>query len=154
MHASENCQRIIMHFEGLRLQSYLCPAGKPTIGWGSTRGVELGMTISPEEALSRLKIDLQGVEMFLLSRVRVPLLQREFDALASWVFNCKREPVITSTLLRLLNEGQKALAAEEFPRWKFATVDGKPVVQLGLVRRRLCERHLFLTGEVRFYWED
>src|SRR4051812_42520573 len=28
---------LIEQFEGFRAEPYICPAGKPTIGWGSTR---------------------------------------------------------------------------------------------------------------------
>lgn len=47
---SEKALALIKRFESLRLESYLCPAGVWTIGWGTTRGIRPGMTIPPEFA--------------------------------------------------------------------------------------------------------
>ena len=46
MGGEQKALEIIKKYEGLRLEAYLCPAGKPTIGWGHTHGVKLGQKIS------------------------------------------------------------------------------------------------------------
>jgi lysozyme len=55
MKCSNNGIRLIQEFEGLRLTSYLCAAGVPTIGYGATyyhdgSKVKLGQTITREQA--------------------------------------------------------------------------------------------------------
>jgi len=34
---------IVKFYEGLKLKAYLCPAGIPTIGYGHTKNVKLGV---------------------------------------------------------------------------------------------------------------
>ena len=41
---------LIKSSEGLKLKAYLCPAGIWTIGYGFTKGVRAGMTITEEQA--------------------------------------------------------------------------------------------------------
>ena len=55
MKSSNNGIRLIQEFEGLRLTSYLCSAGVPTIGYGATyyhdgSKVKLGQTITNAQA--------------------------------------------------------------------------------------------------------
>ena len=42
MKTSDEGVKLIQSFEGLRLMSYVCPAGVLTIGYGHTQGVNLG----------------------------------------------------------------------------------------------------------------
>ena len=42
--------QLIARAESCRLRAYRCPAGIPTIGWGETEGVRLGMVWTQEEA--------------------------------------------------------------------------------------------------------
>jgi len=152
MQSSSITKALILHYEALRLAAYLCPSGKPTIGWGSTRGVELGMTITEEEARMRLLEDIESVDQFIGRHVRAELHQHEYDALASFVFNVKRSKFLDSTMLRQLNEGMKSLAAVEFPRWIYGSTPTRGKVVLpGLVKRRKSERLLFKTGKLVLY---
>ena len=41
-----SAREIIKHFEGLKLESYKCPAGIWTVGWGHTSGVVKGDKIT------------------------------------------------------------------------------------------------------------
>lgn len=132
---------IIKGAEGLRLEAYLCPAGIPTIGYGSTRGVVLGDTITEDEAEQRLKDDVEEFEGCVADVVTVPLTQGQFDALVSLSFNIGCTRFANSTLVRLLNAGDIDGAAAEFSRW----VKSKGQTLPGLVRRRQAERERFVA---------
>jgi len=132
---------LIKKYEGLKLTSYLCPAGIPTIGWGHTYGVKLNRTISVEEAEVLLDHDYQEAEDDVLEVVTVPLNENQLGALTSFVFNLGVGKLIGSTLRKKLNQGDYNTAAEEFDKWVFA--GGKKLN--GLVKRRAEERQLFLA---------
>lgn len=148
MLASANAHRLIKFYEKLKLVAYRCPAGIPTLGWGSTRGVQMGMIWTQDQAENAFRRDLATVEEFLLRHVHVSLLQQEFDALASWVFNIGGAKCAESTLLKLLNMGEKNDSADQLLRWNKGTVKGEKKVLPGLTKRRWTERHLFLHGEL------
>lgn len=80
---------LIKSFEAYRSRAYLCPAGQPTIGYGHTKGVELGDTLQNEsQADSLLRRDLQGhTKSVLRVFYDIPLTQAQLDALASADFN-------------------------------------------------------------------
>lgn len=130
---------LIKQFEGLKLSAYICPAGVPTIGYGTTKGVQMGDTITAAEAERLLAEDVAVFAKGVREAVKVPLEQHEFDALVSFAYNVGLGAFRASTLLRLLNAGDKAGAARQFDRWNKA--GGKPLA--GLTRRRAAERKLF-----------
>lgn len=138
-----NGKSIIKYCEGLRLTSYTCPAGKPTIGWGHTYGVKLGRTISEAEAEILLDHDYQQAEDDVLELVTVPLTDNQLGALTSFVFNLGQGNFSKSTLLRKINVSDFAGAAAEFDKWVYATVNGVKTKLNGLVVRRKLERSLF-----------
>ena len=145
MKISEAGIDLICHYEGCKLKAYPDPAtgGDPwTIGYGSTRNVHPGLTISLDEAKQRLREDLEDAEKAIARLVTVPLDQSQFDALVSLVFNIGEGNLSKSTLLRKLNARDYFGAASEFVRWNKAA--GKPL--LGLTRRRAAERDHFLRG--------
>lgn len=142
MQISEKGIQLIESFESLRLESYQDVRGIWTIGYGSTLNVLPGMTITQEQAEQRLAQDLASAEAAVNVNVRVPLTQTQFDALCSFTFNCGNAAFKQSTLLRLLNQGDYAGAAEQFIRWDKA---GGEVVA-GLLRRRQAEIALFKQG--------
>lgn len=134
---------LIKRFEGLRLLAYKCPAGIPTIGYGTTRGVKMGQTITPERAEQLLHEDVARLEEYITELVQAPITQGQWDALSSFTYNLGPANLERSTLLRLLNAGDYQGAAAEFDRWTRA--GGK--ILTGLVRRRAAERALFEGGE-------
>lgn len=136
-------RELIKSFEGLRLKAYKCPAGKWTIGYGSTTGVREGDEITEEEAEERLANSLQLYEAAVARAVDVPIRGYQFDALVSFVYNVGIRAFKGSTLLKKLNAGDDHGAAEEFLRWKY--INGAP--SNGLLRRRKAERELFQKGE-------
>lgn len=135
---------LIKHFEGLYLQAYQDSVGVWTIGWGHTGlthrdgTVHRGRKITEAEAEALLRHDMDVFEGRVMEAVKVPLNDDEFAALVSFDFNTGGLP--KSTLLRKLNSGDRAGAADEFLRWDKA--GGK--VLRGLTRRRQSERNLFL----------
>lgn len=142
MRASQAAIDLIKSFEGFRSESYQCPAGIWTVGYGTTRGAEPGQRVTEAEAVTMLRADLQHVEGVLSAAVKVPVTQAQFDALCSLAYNIGCGNLTRSTLLKRLNGGDAPGAAEEFLRWNRA--GGQVLV--GLVRRREAERALFLNG--------
>ena len=133
---------IVEKFEGLRLRSYKCPAGIWTCGVGHTGpDVAEGMVVSEDVAEEWLRVDLEESAKTVNRAVRVPLNTNERSALISFVFNLGSGAFTSSTLLKVLNMGDRLGAANQFLRWDKA--GGK--VLPGLTKRREAERALFLT---------
>lgn len=130
---------LIKKFEGCKLESYLCAANVPTIGYGSTKDVKMGMTISQEQAEELLLEDLEVYEDAVIKAVEVPLHQHQFDALVSWTFNLGGANLNASTMLKVLNKGAYEDVPYQMKRWNKA---GGQVLE-GLTRRRLAESLLF-----------
>ncbi len=130
---------LIRHFEGCRLDAYLCPAGVWTIGYGHTKGVKEGETIDQEAAEAFLIEDLEEFEGYVTEMVEVPLSQFQFDALVSWTFNLGPGNLERSTLLAKLNQGEYTDVPFEIKRWTRAG----GVILPGLVKRRDAEAALF-----------
>ncbi|WLI75099.1 lysozyme [Kosakonia sp. H02] len=143
-HIGEAGLALIKSFEGLRLEKYKDAVGKWTIGYGHLilPNESFPRPITEAEAEALLRADLQMTERGVHKLVTVDLNQNQFDALVSFTFNLGAGNLQTSTLLKLLNQGQYAQAADQFPRWNKA--GGK--VLAGLTRRREAERGLFLKG--------
>lgn len=132
---------LVKGFEGLATKAYLCPAGKPTIGYGHTGNVRPEDTITEAEAEKLLEKDLAGFEIGVKKLVKVPLNENQLAALVSFAYNVGLGNFQNSTLLKQLNEGHYELAADQLLRWTKAA--GKELA--GLVRRRAAERAVFLT---------
>ena len=146
MQTSDKGISLIKQFEGCKLTAYQDSVGVWTIGYGWTKPVDgkpirAGMTIKQETAERLLKTGLVSYENDVSRLVKVDLTQGQFDALVSFTYNLGVRSLSTSTLLRKLNAGDYAGAADEFLRWNKA--GGK--VLNGLTRRREAERALFLS---------
>ena len=139
MQISQKGLDLIKEFEGLRLDAYQCSAGVWTIGFGTTRGVKRGDRTTKERAEELLREDVAQFERAISQAVKVDLAQHEFDALVAFIYNVGSGAFAKSTLLRLLNAGDRTGAAAQFERWNKA--GGK--VLAGLVRRRAAERAMF-----------
>ena len=129
--------------EGVRLKAYRDAVGIWTIGVGHTSAagppaVVAGLSITPAQAGDILAQDLAQFERAIEAAVHVPLADHEFDALVSLAFNIGAEAFARSTLVRRLNAGDRAGAAEAFLMW--ANAGGKPI----LLARRKAERKQFL----------
>jgi len=129
---------LIKKYEGFSPCIYVCPAGKPTIGYGHVVDASGPETITEAEAETLLLADLQPVIRTINCLVTVPLSQNQFDALCSLVYNIGTGAFSRSTLLRLLNS-DTSKASSQFLRW----IWGGGKILPGLRKRRLEERELF-----------
>ena len=158
MQMSQHGLELLTQWEGCELKVYNDSAGLPTIGVGHlltkselTSGkiviggapVKYGAGITQQQAEQLLAQDLDPAEAAVNGGVKVKLSQNQFDALTSFTFNVGTGAFASSTLLRLLNQGQYAQVPEQLMRWTRA---GGRVVQ-GLVNRRQNEIKLW-NGQV------
>ncbi len=139
MNISQEGISLIKKFEGCELEAYQCAAGVWTIGYGSTKGVKEGDTLTQKEADNLLLHEMQEYEGYIKELIKVPLKQNQFDALVSWVFNLGPANLKASTMLKFLNAGDYHLIPSQIKRWNKAS--GK--VLEGLIRRREAEALMF-----------
>ena len=128
--------------EGLVLSEYVHGDNTRTIGYGHTRGVREGETITQQQALQLLYDDLNLVHLTMCHTITVPLAQCEYDALASFIYNIGEEGFRRSTVLVWLNKGFYRDAAMHMSSWHMV---GK-VVNKGLWNRRKDEIRQFLDN--------
>ena len=139
MRTSQTGIDLIKEFEGCRLDSYKCPAGVWTIGYGHTAGVTAGQKISPAQAEAYLRADLERYEKNVEKyNGRYSWAQNEFDAMVSFAYNLGSIDKLTANGTRT-----KAVIAEKILLYNKA--GGK--VLAGLTKRRQAERELFLAGK-------
>lgn len=134
MKVSEICLSKIKDFEGFAATAYRCPAGVLTIGYGHTKNVAPGMTITNDAANSLLLQDLKPCEYEV--NLLCPLTQGQFDSLCSLCFNIGLGNFRKSTLRKMVvSDRWDKKISSEFMKWKFS---GKKVLA-GLVARRKWE---------------
>ncbi len=134
---------LIREYEGLHLTPYLCPGRIWTIGYGHTRTVRAGMTITPAQADQLLNEDLGLFERAVSRLVTVPLNDNQFSALVCFTFNVGAGNFESSTLLKLLNRGWYEQVPAQLMRWNRANGE----VFGGLYRRRAAEARLWNRSE-------
>jgi lysozyme len=137
---------LIKTFEGLSLKPYLCPAGIPTIGYGSTLysdGTKVKITdkpISEFQASTLLMNTLRHYEQSVNSFCRDDISQTQFDALVSFAYNCGVGNLKSSTLLKKVNANPNdPTIRQEFLKWN----KGGGKVLAGLTKRRTAEADLY-----------
>ena len=143
METSNEGISLIQKFEGCELEAYQCSAGVWTIGYGHTKDVVEGMTITKEQAEQMLVDELHEYENYINEYVTVALSQNQFDALVSWVYNLGPANLKASTMLKVLNSGKYEDVPAQMKRWNKA---GGKVLE-GLIRRREAEACLFQGKE-------
>jgi lysozyme len=148
MEVSQACIDLVKKNEGLRLRSYLCPAGVWTIGYGTTGPtIKAGMVITKAEAEAFLADDLHKFTTGVLKRC-LPAVpnQHQLDAFVSFAYNIGLANFATSTPLKAFKAGDLVTAANGFMLWVKAKdpKTGNKVVLPGLVKRRTEEKSLFL----------
>lgn len=137
--AAALCRR----FEGFRSKPYLCPAGIPTIGYGSTYysdGKKVTLedpAITEVEARALLMQELQHTYAPGVMRLCPGLIAFEgrFNAVVDFAYNLGVGRLQTSTLRRKINAQDWDGAKEQLKLW----VRGGGKVLPGLVKRREAE---------------
>lgn len=117
---------LLTTFEGCKLIAYDDGAGVWTIGYGHTKNVHQGTSITQAQAEQLLREDLEKFESFVEDAVKVSVNDDRFSALVCFCFNVGpgKNGFGGSTLLKLLNQDDFQGAANEFPRWN--KVNGQP----------------------------
>ena len=140
--------KIIREFEGCKLEAYRCPAGVPTIGWGTTRlmdtPVRMGDKISQalaDELLQNEVENLFGPGVLHLLPLAKQWKPNQVAAIISFAYNLGLGALEDSTLRKRLLAGEDSctVVREELPRW----VHAGEAVLAGLERRRAAEVALF-----------
>ena len=150
LYDTENFRRtghelIDTHFEYIRnftFKSFTKVQGKAILAQGELISTSLFHLLLQERninsillpALSFMRIDKDGEPDAYYIEENI---ERELN-------NCQAEN-ITSTLLRLLNQGDVQGAAAQFLVWDKIRIDGQLVEDQGLLNRRKAEKTLFLT---------
>jgi len=130
------------HHEGLKLKAYLDPIGVPTICYGETKDIELGMTATLKECDDLLNMRLAYFGWNVDVQVTPDMHPKTHAAFTSFAYNVGLGNFGKSTLLRKANSGEMVEACNELSRWVYA--GGKKFN--GLVKRRADERALCLEG--------
>ena len=141
--AAELCRR----FEGFSSKPYICPAGFPTIGYGTVYkpgGEKVTMQDLPiSQALAEEWLTYELRHTYAPGVLRlcpgVAGNERLFNALVDFCYNLGVGRLQTSTLRRKVNAGDLDGAKEQLMLW----VRGGGRVLPGLVKRRAAEVALF-----------
>jgi GH24 family phage-related lysozyme (muramidase) len=138
---SEVGKALIKKWEGCQLVGYLCPSGKPTIGYGHTgtvlsKPVKVGMKITQAHADKILNTDIRKFEREVNKYPHYTWSQNEFDALVSFAFNIGNIDQLTDFGAR---------SKEVIAKKMLLYCNSKGVPLDGLRNRRLEEQKLFLT---------
>ena len=140
--AADLCRR----FEGLSLKPYPCPAGIPTIGYGSTRYADgravtlhdAPITTDQAEALLLLTLKRDYLPGVLKASPGLAARPGVLAAVVDFAYNLGIGHYEGSTLRRKVDAGDWAGAKAEFGKW----VKGGGQVLPGLVKRRAAEAAL------------
>ncbi len=166
---------LIKSFEGIpdgdpstvNIDAYLDPLGIWTIGWGHAirapggngwlrdpANLSVARSLYPggitkQQAETLLAGDLLDTARDVLRLVKVDLDDGQLGALIAFTFNLGAGNLGTSTLLKKLNGGDLAGAADQFLAWNKGRINGVLQPLAGLTRRRTAERALFLGEDWR-----
>lgn len=143
MRLSRRGLAFIARREGFRSCPYRDSGGIPTIGYGHTGIAMSHPCITEDEARTFLRHDTNEAQSAVRDLVKVPLKQRQFDVLTSFVFNVGAGNFASSTLLKVLNAGHYGEVPHQLKRW---VRDAQGVVQPGLVKRRRAEARRWRIG--------
>ncbi len=144
MKISGNGMALIKKYEGCKLFAYRDSVGIPTVGYGHTKNVMMGMAITQKQADEFLLADIAPVEK-ALNNLHINFSQQQFDALCSWIFNLGIGNFNSSTMKKKIVGGASDLEiTDQLVKWHNA--GGKPL--LGLKRRRVAEANMFIGREV------
>jgi lysozyme len=139
--------RLTGKFEGFRDKVYRDVAGNLTFGFGHK--VKPGENMQGADPMKLFSKDLSGSLGDVLSLVRVKLGQNQIKALTDLEFNIGKDAFAKSTLLRRVNAGDMAGAADQFQYWNKITKDGHKIFNQQLADRRQAEANLFRAPDAK-----
>lgn len=135
---------LIKGFEGCKLFAYRDSVGIPTIAYGHTKDVKMGMSITQKQAEEFLKSDIKPIER-LLNGMGINYTQNQFDALVSWIFNLGEGNFKKSTMYKNIVARKSDIEiTDQMVKWYNA--GGRPLA--GLMRRRVAEANMFLGKNI------
>jgi lysozyme len=137
-------KRLIRTFEGMALCPYKDPVGYWTIGVGHLMTSRESKTtcLTPMQVEEIFTNDLIPVNRCVTKQVRRKINSNQVDALGSFVFNVGCGKLMTSTLLKKVNQNPSDKAIEaQFVKWVYA----KRTKLRGLVLRREAEARLYFS---------
>jgi GH24 family phage-related lysozyme (muramidase) len=137
--------RMTAHFEGFRANTYRDVAGYATRFFGHR--VAPGENLDGADPVAVLNSDLGKALMTVHRLVKRHLSSNQENALADFIFNVGEKGFASSTLLRKLNAGDYAGAADQFQYWNHALVNGHLTTLKALTSRRAAEANLFRTPD-------
>ena len=141
---------VIRKFEGFATGAYEDPqgSGKFSIGYGHQirpgDPYNSASAITEGEATDVLRVDVGSAWTCVYQNVKVDCSPQQYAALISLCFNIGCNAFKSSTLVRDLNNGDIASAADQFSVWN--KVGGQ--ISDALVQRRQDEQQLFQSGTV------
>lgn len=159
---TEKGKALIRQFEGCRLVAYKCPAGKWTIGYGSTfyadgTPVREGDKLDQETANRLFDLTLEKFEkqvrLLLGDTLNATLPAEAVDALISLAFNIGSGAFAKSTLLKRIKADKNNLGGIEDAFLMWVKAGGKVVN--GLINRRKAEFAIYRDAILGQYtkWE-
>ena len=131
----------VKHYESFKSKAYRCSGGVMTIGYGHTKNVRWGDTITEAKALKLLEEELLLAKNHVLRIVKVPLTENQLAALTSFTFNCGQGSLrkLVCEKNNRLNSGNYKSVEVVMPKYRMA--GGK--VRKGLELRREWEISLW-----------
>ncbi len=140
---SANGRAFIKNKEGFTQFPKPDAQGTTQVGYGHQikPGEDYSAGVSKQQASNIMDTDLVSVEDTINNNVAVPIDQNQFDALADFTYEEGIGAFKGSTLLKILNTGNYAGAAQQFSRWVYA--NGQ--VSQDIVNRRAADQSLFTS---------
>ena len=131
----------VKHYESFKSKAYRCSGGVMTIGYGHTKNVRWGDTITESEAVKLLEEELLVAKNHVLRIVKVPLTENQLASLTSFTFNCGQGSLrkLVCEKKNRLNNGNYKSVEVVMPQYRMAA--GK--VRKGLELRRKWEVSLW-----------
>lgn len=148
METSKEGLEFLTILEGKRNKAYKDTSNLWTIGVGHliirpTEDYLLNKTLTDQDILDLLSKDLKVTEKVVSSLIKQSLLQNQFDALVSLVFNIGQGNFRNSSVLRFINLNQTDKIENAWLAWRNSA--GKPI----LLDRRKKEYNLFKNNNYK-----
>lgn len=151
MRVIEIACELAKQYEGFRAKPYLCPAGIPTIGYGSTRYADNKKVTLQDKPITEAdaeKLLVSCMEHCLVEALIIcPNLKAESNsrqaAIADFVYNLGSSRLASSTLKTKINEEKFDEVPEQLMRW----VHAGAVILEGLKKRRATEAALWVADK-------